>query len=93
MTTFINVVVLRFCFIFWARLKFEFVEKNWNKKKQKQNKKFEEQNKSITYLERQEKVVEINVEWKKERVPEAFFFSETDSVGESTCIQKKHERK
>ena len=68
-------------------------EKLKQKKKQKQNKKFEEQNKSITYLERQEKVVEINFEWKKERVPEAFFFSETDSVGESTCIQKKHERK
>ena len=91
MTAFINVAVLRFCFIFWARLKFEFVEKNWKKKNKK--KKFEEQNKSITYLERQEKVVEINVEWKKERAPEAFFFSETDSVGESTCIQRKHERK
>ena len=66
----------------------EKLKKNKNKKK-----KFEEQNKSITYLERQEKVVEINVEWKKERAPEAFFFSETDSVGESTCIQRKHERK
>ena len=91
MTAFINVAVLRFSFIFWARSKFEFVEKNCRQNFELDQ--FEEQNKSITYLERQEKVVEINVEWKKERVPEAFFFSETDSVGESTCIQKKHERK
>ena len=35
MTAFINVAVLRFCFIFWARLKFEFVEKNWKKQKEK----------------------------------------------------------
>ena len=77
MTAFINVAVLRFCFIFWARSKFEFVEKNCRQTFELDQ--FEEQNKSITYLERQEKAVEISVEWKKERAPEAFFFSEIPS--------------
>ena len=46
MTSFINVAVLRFCFIFWARSKFEFVEKNCRQTFELDQ--FEEQNKSIT---------------------------------------------
>ena len=39
----------------------------------------EEQNKCINSLERQEKAAESNIEWKKEKAPEALFFSKIPS--------------
>ena len=51
-----------FTFLFYllSQIKIRVCREKLKKKNKK--KKFEEQNKSITYLERQEKVVEINVE-------------------------------
>ena len=82
MKEFINVAVLRFDFIFWAKSTFKFFEKT-----PPQN--FEEQNECMTSLNRREKAAESNIEWKKKKALE---FLWRNSVRESSnlTVPNKH---
>ena len=60
---------------------------NFSRKHRRQN--FEEQNECITSLERREKAVESNIEWKKKKAPEACSLAKfCKSILKSNCTKQ-----